>query len=158
MKILIISDSHGNVANLKHVMGFGKKIGVGAVIHPGDWNTVETVETVLTFGIPLYTVLGNADVRPEVIRMLKNKSQKFSEEFVRFELDGRKIGVTHRPSDVKKHFSDQKIDIVFHGHYHSKDEREVNGIRTVRPSAIVRGNNFAIYDTASDKIEFVEDE
>lgn len=158
MKILVISDSHGNVANLKHVMGFGKKIGVTAVIHAGDWNTLETIDAVTSFGIPLYTVLGNADVRPEVIKRLKNKSEKFSEDYIEFELGGRKIGVTHKPSDVKKYFAGKKLDIVFHGHWHSKDEKELDGVKIVRPTAIVRGNNFAVYDTASGKIEFVEDE
>ena len=66
MKILVISDSHGHIANIKHVMGFGKKIGAKAVIHAGDWNTVESVETVLSFGIPLYAVMGNADIEEEM--------------------------------------------------------------------------------------------
>jgi len=50
MKILVISDSHGNLSNLKHVMGFAKKLNIDAVIHAGDWNTIESVETVLSFG------------------------------------------------------------------------------------------------------------
>jgi len=158
MKILVISDSHGNVANLKHVMGFGKKIGVSAVIHVGDWNTLETIDAVLSFGIPLYTVLGNADVRPEVIRHLKVKSKKFGEEFLEVELGGRKIGVTHRPSDIKKFFAGKKLDIIFHGHYHYKDEREIDGVKVVRPAGIVRGNNFAVYNTGTNKVEFIEDD
>ena len=47
MKIIVIADSHGNIANLKHVMEFGKKIKVGAIIHCGDWDNVKAVETVL---------------------------------------------------------------------------------------------------------------
>jgi predicted phosphodiesterase len=138
-------------------MGFGEKIGVGAVIHAGDWKTIECVETVLAFGIPLYTVLGNADIRPEVIKELKTKSEKFSEDYIKFEIGGRKIGVTHRPFDVKKFFSGEKLDVVFHGHWHKKDDKEIDGVRVVRPTAIIRGNNFAVYDTTSGRIEFVED-
>ncbi|PIP57073.1 YfcE family phosphodiesterase, partial [Candidatus Woesebacteria bacterium CG22_combo_CG10-13_8_21_14_all_45_10] len=37
MKIVVISDSHGNIANLKHVLGFAKKIKAEAIIHCGDW-------------------------------------------------------------------------------------------------------------------------
>lgn len=158
MKILVISDSHGNVASLKHVMGFAKNIKVGTVIHCGDWNTLEAVEVVLSSGLPLYTVLGNADVRPEVIKELKTGSKMFAEDFIKFELGGRKIGVTHKPSDVKKYFVNEKLDVIFHGHWHQKDEKEINGMRVVRPTAIIRGNNFAVYDTTSDKIDFVEDE
>jgi putative phosphoesterase len=157
MKIVVISDSHGNVANLKHVMGFAKKINAGAIIHCGDWNTLESIETVLSFGISLYTVLGNADVRPEVIGELKKKSKKFGEEFLEFEMGDRKIGVTHKQSDIKKFFVDKKLDVIFYGHRHSKDESFVNGVKVIRPGAIINGNNFAIYDTTSDKIEFINE-
>ena len=81
MKILVISDSHGNIANLKHVMGFGKKIGVKAVIHCGDWDNIESVEAVLSFGIPLYTVLGNADVEEGLEEYIKFNAKKFDPEF-----------------------------------------------------------------------------
>jgi putative phosphoesterase len=163
MKILVISDSHGNIANLKHVMGFAKKIGVGAVIHTGDWNTIETVELVLSFGIPLYTVLGNADVRAEAIQKLKEsaslhgKSQKFDENFLIINLGGKSIGITHKPSDNKKYFLDKKLDIIFNGHLHSKYESSQTPVKIVRPGAIINGINFAIYDTKTNKVEFIEE-
>jgi putative phosphoesterase len=155
MKILVISDSHGNVANLKHVMGFAKKINAGAIIHCGDWNTLEAVETVLSFGIPFYTVLGNADVRPEVIEKLKRKSEKFSEKFIEFELGGKKIGITHKPTDIKKYFAGKKLDVIFYGHRHSKDESVFENVKIICPGAIINGDNFAIYNTASGRIEFM---
>jgi uncharacterized protein len=157
MKILIISDSHGNIANLKHVMGFAEKIKVGAVIHCGDWNTLESVETVLSFKIPLYTVLGNADIDPQVSEELKVRSEKFSEDFLEFELGGRKIGITHKPTNNKKYFSDKKTDVIFNGHLHSKYESVKSSIKIIRPSAIIKGNNFAVYDTAANRVEFIED-
>jgi putative phosphoesterase len=163
MKILIISDSHGNLANLKHVMGFAKKFGVSAVIHAGDWNTVEAVETVLSFGIPFYTVLGNADIHEDVIQKLKTKSVKYSEDFLAFELGERKIGITHKPSNNKKYFfnvhglPDKNLDIIFNGHLHSKYESVRGDVKIVRPGAIINGNNFAIYDTKTNRVEFVED-
>lgn len=158
MKLLIISDSHGNIANLKHVVGFGKKIGVKAIIHCGDWDNVESVETVLSFGIPLYTVLGNADIDFSISEKLKAKSEKFSEDFLELNLGGRKIGITHKPSDLKKYFENKKLDIIFCGHRHSKDESIVAGVKVVRPGAIIIGNNFAIYETVNNRVEFVEDD
>ncbi len=151
MKIVVISDSHGNIANLKHVMGFAKKINAKAVIHCGDWNTIESVDEVLSYRIPLYSVIGNADIDPRV-------SEKFAEEFLAFELGGRKIGVTHKPSDNKKYFANEKLDIIFNGHLHSKFESEWNRIKIIRPGAIINGINFAIFDTASNRVEFVQDE
>ncbi len=164
MKILVISDSHGHTVNLSHVMGFAKKIGTSAVIHAGDWNTLESVETVLSFGIPLYTVLGNADIDPQVSEKLKAKSKKFDNDFLEFKLDGRKIGITHKPSNNKKFFShvhgrlDRNLDVIFNGHLHSKYESVKSDVKIVRPGAIVNGSNFAVYDTAKNRVEFVEDD
>jgi putative phosphoesterase len=157
MKVLVISDSHGNLVNLNHVLGFAKKYGVTAVIHAGDWNTIESVETVISFGIPLYTVAGNAEVREEVTKKLKVKSKKFSKDFLEIELDEKKIGITHKPSNNKKFFGEKRLDIIFNGHMHSRDESIVNGTKIVRPGAIINGNNFAIYDTKTNRVEFVAD-
>jgi len=163
MKLLVISDSHGNIVNLKHILGFADKFGISAVIHAGDWNTIEAVETVLSFGIPIYTVLGNADVRPDVVQKLKIKSQKFSETFLELELGKRRIGITHKPSDNKKYFSDihglpdKKLDVIFNGHLHSKYESIKTNVKIIRPGAVINGNNFAVYDTATNKVEFIQD-
>ena len=157
MKILIISDSHGNVSNLKHVMGFAKKLNIDAVIHAGDWNTLESVDTVLSFGIPLYTVLGNADVREDVIKNLKLKIKNFGEQFLIINLGGKNIGITHKPSNNKKYFSDKKLDLIINGHLHSKYESMETPVKIIRPGAIINGNNFAVYDTTTNRVEFVED-
>lgn len=149
MKILIISDSHGNIANLKHVLGFGQKINVGAIIHCGDWDNIESVETVLSYKIPLYSVIGNADIADNI----KNKFK----DFLELNIDGRKIGVTHKPSDIKKYFTDKKFDIIFCGHFHSKDEGFVNGTRVVRSGALINGNNFVVYDTTTNEVEFINE-
>ena len=81
MKLLVIGDSHGNIANLKHVMGFAKKINAGYVIHTGDWNNLKSLETVFNYNIPIYTVQGNADIDPKLVRKLKIFPKKFSEDF-----------------------------------------------------------------------------
>jgi len=138
-------------------MGFAKKLNIDAVIHAGDWNTIESVETVLSFGIPLYTVLGNADVRPEVIEKLKTKAKRFDQEFLIVSLGGRKIGITHKPSNNKKYFPGKKLDLIINGHLHSKYESVETPIKIIRSGAIVNGNNFAVYETINDEVEFIED-
>lgn len=156
MKILVISDSHGHIANIKHVMGFAKNIKVGAVIHCGDWNTIESVEAVLSFGIPLYTVMGNADIEEGMEEFLISNSKKFEPNILMFEIDGRKISVIH---DVK--FDDKRLenlDVVFSGHRHSKELKEINFVKFVRPGALINGINFAVYETATNEVEFFSDD
>jgi len=155
MKVLIISDSHGHIANLKLVMGFAKKYKVGAVIHCGDWDNLDSVKTVLSFGIPLYTVLGNADIDSEIEEFLKFNTKKFAPDFLKFELDGRRIGVTHKVKAEDDRF--EKLDVVFSGHYHSSESKMINFLTYVRPGAIINGVNFAVYETETNVVEFIKD-
>ena len=153
MKILIISDSHGNIANLKAAMEIGIRAGVKAVIHCGDWDNIESIKAVLDFGIPLYTVLGNADVDSEIEEFLKFNGKGFDPYFLEVSLGGRKIGITHRVK--KEDASFDGLEIVFSGHFHSKESKVINFQKFVRPGALINGINLAIYETETDEVEFI---
>lgn len=157
MKLLIISDSHGHIANIKAVMEIGKKAKANAVIHCGDWDTVKSIETVLSFGIPLYSVLGNADVEEGIEEYLKFNAKKFDPHLLKLNIDGLKIGVVHKMSPHLVS-SIESLNIVFSGHYHSKEEKTINWTKFVRPGAIINGINFAIYETETNEVEFIENE
>lgn len=154
MKTLIISDTHGNIANLKHVMGFAKKIRTSAIIHCGDWENVETIKTVLEYEIPLYSVLGNADIDPNIEKLLEGECKKFDQNFLRIELGRKKIGVIH---DIRSLKTDQHLDIVFHGHSHRQSEWIKDGIKIINPGSLENSTNFAIYDLDSNKVEFIHE-
>lgn len=148
MKLLIIGDSHGNIANLKYVMGFAKRIKAKAIIHTGDWNNLKALEIVLQCRIPLYSCLGNGDIDPNF---------KFKES-IEFEIDGIKIGLTHKPVNVNKYFDNKDVDIVFCGHWHTKKESYIGKIKVIRPGALENGINFAVFDTKTKMVEFVKDD
>ncbi len=164
MKILIISDSHGNITNIKSVMEIARKSKMDAVIHAGDWNTPESAETVLSYNILTFTVLGNADIAPEVEKKLKTKSKKFDKNFLVLDLAGKKIGITHKPSDNNsffkkgKSFAGDGLDLIVNGHLHSKFYKEEKGTRIVRPGALVSAINFAVYDTVKDEVDFINED
>jgi putative phosphoesterase len=146
MKIVVISDSHGNIANIKHVMEFALKIKCMVVIHCGDWQNPEAVKTVLSYKIPVYGVAGNADIDDAV----KNEYK----DFLKFEIDRRKIGVIH---DIKKLKSeDSDLDIIFFGHWQKQRDTFWKGIRAVNPGALENNISFAIYDTDINEVEFLD--
>lgn len=155
MKILIIGDSHGHIANLKHVVGFAKKYKIDAIIHAGDWDTSTAVEIVNLSKIPFYTVLGNADVDSELISDLGKKAKRFGEEYLTINIGGRNIGITHKPSDNRKYFGEKKLDLIVNGHYHSPYESVETPIKMIRPGALIKGIYFAVYDTIKNKVEFI---
>lgn len=156
MKILIISDSHGHIANLRSILEIAKKSGIRAVVHCGDWDDIASVKAVLDSGIPLYAVLGNADIEPEIEELLKYNAKKFSSDFLKIEIDGTKIGVIHKAKKDDKRF--ESLNLVFSGHYHSTDEKVVDFVKFVRPGAIINGINFAVCETVTGTVDFVKDE
>ena len=136
-------------------MEIAKKADIKAVIHCGDWDNALSVEAVLSFGIPLYTVMGNADVEEGLEEYIKFNVERFDPNFLKFEIDGRKIGVIHK---VKKNdWKFDGLDIVFSGHYHSSEAKMINFLKFVRPGAILNGINFVVYETTNNEVEFVKD-
>lgn len=147
MKLVIISDSHGNIANLKLVLGFAKKIKAGAIIHCGDWDNIKAVEVVKSAKIRLYAVSGNADIDPKFKEMFKSQ--------LIINLEGRKIGVVHNFKD----FSDKtkSLDDIFCGHRHFKMEKVIDGVKVVAPGALHSVEpSFAVYDTETNAVEFFD--
>ena len=148
MKVLVVSDSHGHIANLRLALDFGKRVGVKAIIHCGDWNNIKAIEEIKKENIPLYGVLGNADIDPEM-------EKYFSEEFLKINLGGRNIGIIHNLKKLKSEIKD--LDILFCGHVHSKFEGTVKEIKVVRPGAIHSDKpTSVIYDTITNKVNFFD--
>lgn len=166
MKIVVLSDSHDNIVRLKHVIGFVESVGANAIIHCGDWNTPRAVKQFEGVKIPVFGVLGNADIDPEIkIKMQKSKI-KYEEDFLELKLDGRIIGVCHYPPSpaategqaLQRALESGRYDLLLHGHTHQKRDEKIGKTRVINPGALERTlkPSFAVYDTESDKVEFVE--
>jgi len=155
MKIVVIGDSHGNIANIKLVMGFAKKIKAGAIIHCGDWDNLRSVKEIYSYKIPVYGVLGNADIDEQITKNLKLKAKKFDENFLNIKLGGKKIGIIH--SIINRKSSILNLDVLFCGHRHFKSERIIDGVKIISPGALHSVKpSFAVYDTGTNGVEFFD--
>jgi len=155
VKILILSDSHDNVVNIKVAMEIGKKANVSAVIHCGDWDSTTAAEAVLSFGVPLYTILGNADVDSNMETYLRLNAKGFDPDYLKFTLAGRRIGVTHKVRENDSRHNN--LDVIFSGHYHSNESKTIDFRKFIRPGALINGINLAIYETETNEIEFINE-
>ncbi|MDO8503678.1 MAG: YfcE family phosphodiesterase [bacterium] len=157
MKILIISDSHGNLKNLEHAIGFARAVRLAAIIHCGDWDTPQAVEVVKRSGLVVYGVLGNADIDPLVTSNLEGTNIHFDKDFLEFETGKRKIGVCHFPGKLEDATNSGKYDVLFHGHTHRKKDEVYGKIRVVNPGALSKTDSpsFAVYDTDKNSVEFI---
>lgn len=173
MKIVIISDSHDNIVRLRHVIGFGEANGAGAIIHCGDWNTPLAVKQFNRVKIPVFGVLGNADIDPEMkVKMLASRRSgqeakiKCGEEFLAIKLDNRKIGVAHYPPSsptpggeaLKSALESGEYDLLLYGHTHCKGIWKYDSTLLANPGALHKTDkpSFAVYDTKSGQVEFVD--
>ena len=168
MKVTVVSDSHGNIANIKLAIGFAEKIKADGLIHCGDWDNLKAVEEVSSSKVPVYVVLGNADIDERIADRLQRIGKNFNRKFLEFEIDGRKIGVVHNIKDID--LGNKKLDIIFCGHRHFKSERIIDGVKVVSSGALHSSElsshtppfrslckpSFAVYDTGVNGVEFFD--
>ena len=159
MRVLVISDTHGNVQVIRHVLGFAKTQKLEAIFHCGDFSTPTDVAEILRAGLPLYAVMGNADEAryDEIWNTLGSAKERG--DVLEFSLDGLSIAMAHEPHRVSTQISSGNFDAVFHGHLHLAARVEIHDKTVVvNPGAL--GNttkpSFAVYDTKINMAKLIE--
>lgn len=176
MKIVIISDTHGNVKNFKKVITWLNKENIKMILHCGDIGSPEDLkESLDDFDGEFLGVMGNMDreYKNEIEEYQispKVKVFKFSGEA---KIDGdnylkeKRIAFTHYPDKAREFAESGKYDIVFYGHTHKPWEEKVminpelirenkNTCRLVNPGEVagqLYKPSFAVYDTEKDLLE-----
>lgn len=159
MKVLVISDTHGNLGAIKHLVGFAKTEKLGAIIHCGDFSTPQDAVEVLRANIPVYTVMGNADEAryQEIWSALEGAAKRG--DTIEFELGDMKIAIGHQPEKVKEFINSGNFDAVFHGHLHmSAGVKKIDNTLVVNPGALgsTIKPSFAIYDTDTNYATIID--
>jgi hypothetical protein len=161
MKIIIISDTHDNLANFKKAISSIKKEKIKILIHCGDIFEPETIKEALKdyFG-KVHIVL--SDVDEDYFKNLEKDyfkdfpNLKIWYDFGEIGIDKKRIAFCHSPKTALGLAFSQKYDIVFYGHTHKPWETKIRGAKLVNPgnlAGIFFRPSFAIYDTKTDKLE-----
>lgn len=158
MKFAIISDTHGNVVNFKKVINWLKKNNIGPILHCGDIGNPESLEeSLVDFNGELYGVLGNMDKDYKIdIKKYQQPHVKIYEELAEIEIQEKRIAIIHRPDRTKELAMSGKYDFVFYGHTHKPWEETEGQCRIINPGEAagqIFKPTFAIYDTATDRLE-----
>jgi len=160
MKIAIIADTHGNLANVKKATNLIKKEKIKIIIHCGDIFTSDVVKEILkSFKGKIYIIFSSADADFASIPedSFKNFPRiKIYEEFGTIKISGKKIAFCHFPETAKKLVATKKYDLVFYGHTHKPWEEKIGRTRLINPGELAGmfyKPTFAIYDTKTDKLE-----
>ncbi len=131
-RILVFSDSHGEVAEMKKIIE--NMPGVTAVIHLGDLNRdIQHLEDTF-FDFPIYGVQGNNDY-----------SGAYPNEKM-LQIDDKKIFITHGhyylsnwdSTPLKTIPATETADLILFGHTHVAETEHFNGKILANPGSISR--------------------
>lgn len=150
MKIIVLSDSHGNTDNLLSAVAV---TGPDMILHLGDYESDCLVLRKSFPSIPLYAVKGNCDITS-------------SEETVRdIFCSGKHIYMCHGHTyNVKMGLYSlinggmaNRADIVLFGHTHKPYYNIVENMHIINPGTIgYAGKTYGVINIKSGKIEYKE--
>jgi len=164
MKIAIVSDTHGNVANFKKMVQWLNAQNIKTILHCGDIGSLESLkESLENYNGDFFGVFGNMDrhFKIEIEEYNKIPCVKMSVDILETEIGGKRIVITHFPDTAKKLSQSGKYDLVFYGHTHRPwDELVLSGAEGKKCHMINPGElagqfykpTFAVYDTATGEL------
>ena len=169
MKIAIVSDTHGNVANFKKIVDWLNKENIQTILHCGDIGSPESLkESLVDFKGEFLGVFGNMDKDFKFLIKEYNKipKVKINEDILEIEIVSlceisrsekkKKIAITHFPATAKEMAESKKYDLVFYGHTHRPLEEKIGNCRFINPGESAGQfykPTFAIFDTDTDNLE-----
>jgi putative phosphoesterase len=156
MKIMIISDIHDNLINLKKCLDWGALNKVEILICCGDVTDSDTIKMLATkFAGPVYLIRGNMDIYEELI-LKKYPSIVYLGRSGVMPIAGHMVGICHEPEFIGSIIADKKAQIIFYGHTHKPWIAEREGIKIVNPGTlggVFSKASFAFWDTESGRLE-----
>ena len=165
MKIAIVSDSHGNVANFKKIVQWLNKEDIRLIFHAGDIGSPESLkESLADFSGEFFGVFVNMDKDFKILIDEYNKIPrvKIEKEILETEIPSpgsgqvKKIAITHFPEEAHNLAESGRYNLVFYGHTHKPWEERAGNCRLINPGESAGQfykPTFAVYDIATDVLE-----
>ena len=181
MKIVIISDVHNNLVNLKKVLDYCGNKKIKKIICCGDLASQEALDFFCdNFNPPvggeIFYTFGNMDagyVNIEKFKHLNNdrnifeyKNAKIFRDYGEMEIEGRKIAFVHYPDKARKLCESGEYNVVFYGHTHkpwienieTRRKQYLFSCTLLNPGNVaneIYSPTFATWNTKDDKFELV---
>lgn len=128
MKILVMSDSHGNITNMLQAV-FAEKPDM--ILHLGDHHTDCRDVRDRFPEIPLRAVRGNCDRAGEI------ETDEFICEYLRIMMThGHRFHVKYSLDSLVTNAMYKDVDILLYGHTHMAHYQEFEGMHIINPGSI----------------------
>lgn len=161
MKISVISDTHDNIWKLEEAIPYLAQ--TDSVLHCGDLVAPFMIKRFSDGlgGTPLHIIWGNNDGDKRLISKIAQEARTIFThgDFVELELGGKKIALNHYPEIGRALAESGKYDLICYGHDHTVNEEWVENTLLLNPGELMGMNGrstFAIYDTESSNVEWIE--
>jgi len=159
LRIGVVSDTHGNMANTLTAIAQLHELQVTHVIHCGDIGSVQIVP--LFSGWPAHFVLGNVDDDESGLRwVVEDQGSTFHGRVGRIELEGKHIAVIHGDDHaaLQTAIRSGEFELVCTGHTHRRELRREGQTLVLNPGALHRANpkSFAVVDWPQGDVTFVD--
>lgn len=134
MKVLVISDTHGNIINVMKILKRIKPLGVKTIIHCGDhWDDMESLKRIYP-EIEIYAVFGNCDGIAQASEYNKTIQIEGVSIFI---THGHKHGVRWGDYDeLLIHAMAEGAHLAICGHTHAAYLEKKKGIILLNPGSI----------------------
>lgn len=140
----MISDTHDRLDRLRRALEKAKELGVGVLIHLGDYTSPFTLRELGRSGIRTVGILGNNDGDPlSLSSVARDSGVELRHWPAELELDGRRMLLVHGfgPRDVSVKFAEALAasgywDCVLYGHTHQLDLRTIKGTLLLNPGEV----------------------
>ena len=161
MRVVIISDVHNNITNLKKVLDYCNNKKIKAIICCGDLASMEALDFLNdNFSGESYFCFGNMDdgqMRNYDFEA-KYKNTWIFRDYGEFKIDNYNIALVHYPEKAKVLCESGKYDFVFYGHTHKPWEETIGNCKMLNPGNVAGElylPTFAVWNTESDKFELI---
>lgn len=145
MRIGIVSDTHGHLANTRKAVAELAARDVDFVLHCGDIGSAEIVPLFAHW--PTHFVFGNCDHDPaELARTIELWEQTSHGQFGSLELEGCRIALLHGHDArrLRETIASQEHRLVCYGHTHVPEHHYEGETLVLNPGALFRANPHTI--------------
>lgn len=161
MKIAVLSDLHDNYADWQLINKILKKENIKALLFCGDLAAPSMLKKMIEeFDGHIHIVFGNVADR-ETEKKFADESDKVTHygDLAEFELEDKKICLTHFPDKTKALTAAGRFDLICFGHNHIKTFEKMKNTYLLNPGTaggMFQYPSFAIFDLSKMTNEFKE--
>ncbi|MFB6344389.1 MAG: metallophosphoesterase family protein [bacterium] len=159
MEIALVSDTHGDEANIETAVDALKPRDLEFIIHAGDVTGLVHMEPFFECGVDVHLVIGNGDQNLGEYEQADPPGELVIHGTAgRLDVRGNTFCITHGHYDsFRRRLLKENPDYLVLGHTHEQRDEVRGGTRIINPGSVTSpAQSTAILNPLRDELEFIE--